>query len=163
MLRERWQALLCGASVPAEIVVTVRCAGREGEVRSWGINDYGQLGNGSTTYETKPGPVVGLEDVHVADVAAGGWHSLAISQQGGVRTSCAALQVIHSTHAAPCLACLVGRLRQTPCKRPDAGSDPPRLKVLDPRPPTQPRGVPSHHLAIQPWSRSSDLCAGLQT
>ena len=56
---------------------------RDGEVRAWGINDYGQLGNGSTTYETKPCAVVGLEDVHVADVAAGGWHSLAISRQGG--------------------------------------------------------------------------------
>ena len=52
-------------------------------MRAWGINDYGQLGNGSTTYETKPCAVVGLEDVHVADVAAGGWHSLAISRQGG--------------------------------------------------------------------------------
>ena len=50
---------------------------------SWGINDYGQLGNGSTTYETKPCEVCGLEEVDVADIAAGGWHSMAISHTGG--------------------------------------------------------------------------------
>ena len=27
---------------------------RQGEVLAWGINDFGQLGNGSTFYETSP-------------------------------------------------------------------------------------------------------------
>ena len=56
---------------------------RDGEVYAWGINDYGQLGNGTTTYETSPTRVLGLEDVGIADIAAGGWHSLALSSTGG--------------------------------------------------------------------------------
>ena len=48
-----------------------------------GINDFGQLGNGSTDYQVRPGAVLGLEEVEVADIAAGGWHSLAITAAGG--------------------------------------------------------------------------------
>lgn len=61
---------------------------REGEVLSWGINDYGQLGTGSTVYETEPAAVVGLENVRVADIAAGGWHSAALSADGGSNLLC---------------------------------------------------------------------------
>ena len=50
---------------------------------AWGINDFGQLGNGSTVYATSPGQVVGLEDIAVSDIAAAGWHSLAITTSGG--------------------------------------------------------------------------------
>ena len=50
---------------------------------AWGINDFGQLGNGSTFYETSPTKVVGLEGVRIADIAAGGWHSLALTTEGG--------------------------------------------------------------------------------
>ena len=53
---------------------------------AWGINDFGQLGNGSTVYATSPGQVVGLEDIAVSDIAAAGWHSLAITTSGGKRT-----------------------------------------------------------------------------
>lgn len=56
---------------------------RAGEVLAWGINDFGQLGNGSTFYETSPTKVVGLEDIRVADIVAGGWHSLALTTEGG--------------------------------------------------------------------------------
>ncbi len=31
---------------------------RQGEVLAWGINDFGQLGNGSTFYETSPTQVM---------------------------------------------------------------------------------------------------------
>ncbi|KAI7841414.1 hypothetical protein COHA_004809 [Chlorella ohadii] len=55
-----------------------------GEVYAWGINDFGMLGNGTTSYATTPERVVGLEGVFVADVAAGGWHSMAISAEGEV-------------------------------------------------------------------------------
>ena len=51
---------------------------------AWGINDFGQLGNGSTFYETSPTKVVGLESVRIADIAAGGWHSLALTTEGGM-------------------------------------------------------------------------------
>lgn len=57
---------------------------RTGEVYSWGTNDYGQLGTGGTTYETKPTRVVDLDEVQVADVAAGGWHSLVLTARGEV-------------------------------------------------------------------------------
>lgn len=50
---------------------------------AWGINDFGQLGSGSTFYETQPKQVVGLEDVRIADINAGGWHSLALTTEGG--------------------------------------------------------------------------------
>ena len=40
-------------------------------------------GNGGTSYATQPERVVGLEGVFIADVAAGGWHSMAISAEGG--------------------------------------------------------------------------------
>eukprot|EP00890_Picochlorum_soloecismus_P003284 jgi/Picsp_1/3957/NSC_01469-R1_ran gtpase binding len=54
-----------------------------GEVYTWGINDYGQLGNGTTSYETSPKKIVdGLEGVKVSDIAAGGWHSVAITEDG---------------------------------------------------------------------------------
>lgn len=53
-------------------------------MRAWGINDFGQLGTGSTTYETQPAKVVGLPEGGAADIAAGGWHSLALSSEGGV-------------------------------------------------------------------------------
>ncbi|KAL6774315.1 hypothetical protein ACKKBG_A24525 [Auxenochlorella protothecoides x Auxenochlorella symbiontica] len=56
----------------------------EGQCLTWGINDFGQLGNGTTNYATVPEPVVGLEGVHVTAIAAGGWHSLAIASTGEV-------------------------------------------------------------------------------
>lgn len=56
-----------------------------GEVYSWGINDYGQLGNGTTSNMTVPTLIQeGLFGVKVSDIAAGGWHSLAITEDGEV-------------------------------------------------------------------------------
>lgn len=42
-----------------------------------------QLGTGTTSYATKPVKVVGLEDTPIADISAGGWHSLALTTSGG--------------------------------------------------------------------------------
>lgn len=42
-----------------------------------------QLGNGTTSYATSPVKVVGLEDLPIADISAGGWHSLALTTTGG--------------------------------------------------------------------------------
>eukprot|EP01025_Chloroclados_australasicus_P016188 TRINITY_DN18019_c0_g1_i2.p1 TRINITY_DN18019_c0_g1~~TRINITY_DN18019_c0_g1_i2.p1 ORF type:complete len:499 (-),score=79.40 TRINITY_DN18019_c0_g1_i2:435-1931(-) len=58
----------------------------EGEVFAWGINEYGQLGNGGTNHQTVPESVVGLEEIQVADIDCGGWHSLALSTEGEVFT-----------------------------------------------------------------------------
>lgn len=75
------------------IVVKVACGAfhnlaltANGNVYSWGINDYGQLGNGTTSNSTVPFLIEeGLyPDIKVSDIAAGGWHSLAITEHGEV-------------------------------------------------------------------------------
>ena len=68
-------------------------------VLAWGTNDFGQLGTGDTAYAIEPRRVVGLDDVSVADIAAEGWHSLALSAKGEVYTwgRCA---------SARCLSCM---------------------------------------------------------
>ncbi len=72
----------CCCSPAAQSMITGSSC-REGEVFAWGINDYGQLGDGSTSYATSPVKVVGLENLAIADVSAGGWHSLALTADGG--------------------------------------------------------------------------------
>jgi Regulator of chromosome condensation (RCC1) repeat len=42
-----------------------------------------QLGDGTTSYATTPIKVAGLEDTPIADISAGGWHSLALTTAGG--------------------------------------------------------------------------------
>jgi alpha-tubulin suppressor-like RCC1 family protein len=54
----------------------------DGTVWAWGINTYGQLGDGTTTSRTTPVRVVGLDNV--AYLAAGMWHSLALKIDGTV-------------------------------------------------------------------------------
>ncbi len=53
---------------------------------SWGTNDYGQLGDGGTTYSTTPKRIADAEGTLFSDIAAGGWHSVALSAQGEVWT-----------------------------------------------------------------------------
>lgn len=54
----------------------------DGSVWSWGKNQYGQLGDGTTTTRLSPVAVSGLTDV--VAVAAGGYHSLALKADGTV-------------------------------------------------------------------------------
>jgi len=56
----------------------------KGECFTWGINNFGQLGSGTTNYATVPEKVVDLEGVFISDIAAGGWHSVAIAGDGSV-------------------------------------------------------------------------------
>jgi alpha-tubulin suppressor-like RCC1 family protein len=53
-------------------------------VRCWGQNVYGQLGDGTTTDRAVPRDVVGLA-TGVTAVAAGGGHSCALTNGGGVK------------------------------------------------------------------------------
>jgi alpha-tubulin suppressor-like RCC1 family protein len=54
----------------------------DGTVWSWGLNSYGQLGDGTTTQRTSPVQVSGLSDVIA--IAGGYLHSVAIKRDGTV-------------------------------------------------------------------------------
>jgi alpha-tubulin suppressor-like RCC1 family protein len=55
----------------------------EGTVMCWGNNEYGQLGDGTTTNRSAPVTVVGLS--HVTALTAGDEHTCALLQSGIVR------------------------------------------------------------------------------
>lgn len=72
---------------PALKVTDVAC-GKEhcmllteyGQVYTWGGGTRGQLGHGSLSSEVTPRLVVALDGMKVKKIAAGGWHSAAISE-----------------------------------------------------------------------------------
>ncbi|ERM96814.1 hypothetical protein AMTRI_Chr04g184050 [Amborella trichopoda] len=56
----------------------------KGTLRAWGNNEYGQLGTGDTQPRSQPISVQGLSDLALVDIAAGGWHSTALTDSGEV-------------------------------------------------------------------------------
>ncbi|NQX25614.1 chromosome condensation regulator RCC1 [Curtobacterium sp. VKM Ac-2852] len=57
---------------------------RDGSLVSWGQNTFGQLGDGTVSNRATPTPVAMPSDVHVAAVAAGRTHSLALTTTGAI-------------------------------------------------------------------------------
>lgn len=55
-----------------------------GELKCWGLNSSGQLGNGTITDETTPVGVTGLTS-GVASVSAGDFHTCAVTTTGGLK------------------------------------------------------------------------------
>ncbi|XP_047333790.1 ultraviolet-B receptor UVR8-like [Impatiens glandulifera] len=56
----------------------------DGKLWAWGNNEYGQLGTGDTQPKSQPIHVQGLDDLILIDIAAGGWHSTALTNEGKV-------------------------------------------------------------------------------
>ncbi|CAA7018159.1 unnamed protein product [Microthlaspi erraticum] len=56
----------------------------DGTLWAWGNNEYGQLGTGDTQPRSLPIPVQGLDGLTLVDIAAGGWHSTALTDEGEV-------------------------------------------------------------------------------
>ncbi|OAY65797.1 Ultraviolet-B receptor UVR8 [Ananas comosus] len=56
----------------------------DGTLWAWGNNEYGQLGTGDTQPRSQPIPVQGLSGLTLVDIAAGGWHSTALTDEGEV-------------------------------------------------------------------------------
>nr|XP_051690280.1 LOW QUALITY PROTEIN: RCC1 domain-containing protein 1 [Oryctolagus cuniculus] len=58
--------------------------GAEGQVFSWGGGRHGQLGHGTLEAEPEPRPLEALQGLRMAEVAAGGWHSVCVSEAGDI-------------------------------------------------------------------------------
>ena len=55
----------------------------DGSVVCWGLNMFGQLGNGTTESQAAPGPVIGLSS-GIAAITAGTYHTCALTLTGAV-------------------------------------------------------------------------------
>jgi alpha-tubulin suppressor-like RCC1 family protein len=60
------------------------CALITGDVKCWGLNDYGQLGDGTTTNKSTPIDVIGLDN-GLAAITTGNSHTCSLNTTGGVK------------------------------------------------------------------------------
>lgn len=89
LILSAWQSPGLQAQVPLTNVIDVAagdahaCALKaDGGVVCWGNNDFGQLGNGTTTSSPIGVPVNDLSDVSA--IAAGSWHTCALTHAGSL-------------------------------------------------------------------------------
>ncbi|XP_065847291.1 RCC1 domain-containing protein RUG3, mitochondrial [Euphorbia lathyris] len=86
-----------GYSVPSKVkaltvpVAAVYCGGffttvltEEGQIWNWGANSNYELGRGDKVGGWRPNPIPSLENVRIIQVASGGYHSLALTDEGRV-------------------------------------------------------------------------------
>ncbi|EEF52816.1 guanine nucleotide exchange factor P532, putative [Ricinus communis] len=86
-----------GLSIPSKVkaltvpVAAVFCGGfftavltEEGQIWNWGANSNYELGRGNKTGGWQPKPIPNLEGVRVIQIASGGYHSLALTDEGKV-------------------------------------------------------------------------------
>ncbi|KAK1391050.1 ultraviolet-B receptor UVR8 [Heracleum sosnowskyi] len=86
-----------GLSIPSKVkalpvpLAAVSCGGfftmgltEEGEIWNWGANSNYELGRGDKIGGWKPQPIASLKDIRIIQIASGGYHSLALSDEGKV-------------------------------------------------------------------------------
>lgn len=56
----------------------------DGQVWSWGANSNFELGRGDKRSDWRPQPIPSLKDVRIVQIASGGYHSLALTDNGKV-------------------------------------------------------------------------------
>ncbi|KAI3498601.1 hypothetical protein L1887_34378 [Cichorium endivia] len=93
----RGQNEVGGLSIPTKVkslpvpVVSVACGGffttvitDDAQLWSWGANSNNELGRGNRVGGWKPQKIPGLDGVRVVQIASGGYHSLALTDDGRV-------------------------------------------------------------------------------